>query len=232
MSVEHPRACGTDAAAYALGALGAVDVPAFEAHLDTCVVCRDELSAFQHTVGLLALGADQTAAPKRLRRHVLAEVRADVAAAERRRTITATPKRVRVAFARPAMGLASAAVIALAAAGGIHIFNGGTQTQIYRAASTPGTTAKLRVSGTRADLIVDHLAQPKRGDIYEVWLKRGDRTVPAKALFSVNAQGSADVDVPDSLTGVSHVLVTEEPGPSGTTAPTTPVLIKAALHRS
>ena len=39
------RDCGADAAAYVLGALEPGEVEAFRAHMATCVVCRDEVSA-------------------------------------------------------------------------------------------------------------------------------------------------------------------------------------------
>jgi anti-sigma factor RsiW len=53
------RPCGADVAAYALGALDAGEVEAFRRHLDSCVVCRDELAAFQHVVDVLPLSATE-----------------------------------------------------------------------------------------------------------------------------------------------------------------------------
>jgi anti-sigma-K factor RskA len=232
VSTPHTPGCDTDAAAYALGALTADEAATFETHLAGCVVCRDELAAFEQTVGVLALGVEQTAAPKRLRRHVMSDVRADAARAQPTR---ARPRFMlaRPVLARPAIGLVCAAVIALAVAGGIHIFSsGGTTTRIYRAeVSTHGTYAALRVTGSHADLVVDHLAQPRPGNIYEVWLQRGTKTLPTKALFSVNSAGQGDVGVPGNLEGVSHVLVTQERD-GGSNTPTLPVLIDASLSHS
>ena len=39
--------CGGDVAAYALGALAPAEADAFRAHVQSCIVCRDELEAFQ-----------------------------------------------------------------------------------------------------------------------------------------------------------------------------------------
>jgi anti-sigma-K factor RskA len=234
VSTPHPPGCDTDAAAYALGALTADEAATFETHLAGCVVCRDELAAFEQTVGVLALGAPQTPAPNRLRRHVMSAVRADVAAQAQRVAPAARPRFSfpRPVLGRPAIGLACAAVVALAAAGGIQLFSSGTTTRVYKAdARTHGTYAALRVTGSHADLVVDHLAPPSIGNIYEVWLQRGTRTLPTKALFSVNSDGQGDVDVPGSLKGVSHVLVTQEPD-GGSNTPTLPVLIDAALSHS
>ena len=45
MSESHE--CGGDAAAYVLGALEPDEVEAFRLHMASCVVCRDEVAAFE-----------------------------------------------------------------------------------------------------------------------------------------------------------------------------------------
>ena len=55
---EHD--CGGDAAAYALGALDRQEADAFRAHLESCVVCRDELAAFRPVVDQLPMTAPGT----------------------------------------------------------------------------------------------------------------------------------------------------------------------------
>ncbi len=49
------------------------------------------------------------------------------------------------------------------------------------------------------------------------------------ALFSVTAHGDGQVDLPGNLHGVSLVMVTPEPAPGGSTAPTHPPVISASL---
>jgi anti-sigma factor RsiW len=65
------QACGGDVAAYALGALDASEATAFRAHLAECIVCRDELMAFQNVVDLLPITTTQHRAPRALRGRVL-----------------------------------------------------------------------------------------------------------------------------------------------------------------
>ena len=56
---EH-RDCGMDAAAYVLGALEPEELEAFRTHMSTCVVCRDEVNAFQEVADTLPLLALRT----------------------------------------------------------------------------------------------------------------------------------------------------------------------------
>ena len=57
--------CGADAAAYVLGALEPEEAEAFSRHLATCVVCRDEVAAFQHTANAPGDGAAPASRPAR-----------------------------------------------------------------------------------------------------------------------------------------------------------------------
>jgi hypothetical protein len=69
---------------------------------------------------------------------------------------------------------------------------------------------------------------PPAGRIYQVWLQKpGQDPAPTDALWSVNAQGDAEVAVPGSLEGVEAVLVTDEPE-GGSPAPTRDAVISAA----
>jgi anti-sigma factor RsiW len=213
--------CGGDAAAYVLGALDAEEVDAFRRHLDECVVCRDEVASFQQTVDALPMAAPQLAAPRGVRRRVLAEVRADA----RRRNIAERPRRW--SLPRPAIAIGALAALALAAFGGVELTsNGASSTRIIDASLGH---AQLRVSGGHAELVVHDLKQPAPGRIYEVWLKRGSAAPsPTRALFGVTRAGDGDVDVPGNLHGVTTVMVTQEPA-AGSPAPTTPPVIVTNL---
>jgi hypothetical protein len=72
-------------------------------------------------------------------------------------------------------------------------------------------TLTLPASDSRgpAQLRVTGLPKPKPGQVYEIWLKRGDQPQPGP-LFNVDAQGNGVGAIPDDLDGVSAVLVTRE----------------------
>src|SRR5947208_338680 len=65
------------------------------------------------------------------------------------------------------------------------------------------------------------------GNVYEVWLKRGNQIEPS-SLFSVSSNGTGAAAIPASLGGVDAVMVTSEKGPTGTMAPTSKPIIVAA----
>jgi anti-sigma-K factor RskA len=127
-----------------------------------------------------------------------------------------------LAFAATGAALLTATVILAAGVTG-----GGSSSRVLQATVVQSpATAQLRISGGRAELIVRRLPTPPAGRIYEVWLARADgSTVPARALFSGNAHGAADVSVPGQLRDVSEILVTQEPA-GGSPVPThQPVII-------
>jgi anti-sigma-K factor RskA len=225
MSSEEPMSgthdCGADAAAYALGALEPDEAERFSAHLDECVICRDELTAFQQIAGALPMAAPQYRAPRALRRRVLTQVRAEArSATESARAPQASPR------FRPAWAGSLAGAVAVAVAVVIAVGSGGSGTRVISA--TVGK-AQLRVSGGHGELIVNHLPAPSAGHIYEVWLKTTNGAPqPTKALFSVTSRGAADVDVPGNLRGISTVMVTQEPS-GGSTHPTSGAVIVAHL---
>jgi anti-sigma-K factor RskA len=219
--------CGDDVAAYALGALEEGELRAFESHLAGCVVCRDELASFQQVVDVLPMSAPGYEAPAALRRRVMRAV-----AEEPRRVPSRTPYRRRRRMPRPAIAFGSvAAALAVAIVAVVLIVSGGSSsTRVITAQVVGNGSASLRVASGHSELVVHRFAAPPAGKIYEVWLQRGGAAPsPTRALFSVNEQGDADVDVPGSLRGVSHVLVTPEPAPGGSPKPTHAPVITAAL---
>jgi anti-sigma-K factor RskA len=223
--------CGADVAAYVLGALDSGETEAFRAHLRSCVVCRDELDAFQQAVEILPMGVAQHEAPERLRRRVLEAVaREPRSAAGVESKHRPRPRWAGLRIRRPALALGAVAMILAIAVTGIVIGTSQTsKTHVYSAHVTGAGRAELTVSGGHGELIVHHFASPPAGEIYEVWLGRPGRPpMPTTALFGVTATGDADVEVPGSLRGVRVVMVTPEPA-GGTTKPTHPPVILAQL---
>lgn len=234
-SMGENRECGMDAAAYVLGALEGDELEAFRAHLSTCAVCRDEVSAFQEVADTLPALAPPQPVPRGLKRRLMAEVRAHP-----RPSPDGEPKaqhspfrlpRLFAAVPRPALAATAAAVLAIVIIAGVVAIGsgGGTSSHVYSASVAGPGSAKLRVTGNRGELVVHGMPAPPGNDIYEVWLKRGQHPPsPTSALFSVTADGSGSVDVPGNLDGVDQVLVTPEP-PGGSAAPTHAPVIVATL---
>ena len=222
---DHEHDCGADVAAYALGALDASEVAAFALHLAECAICRDELAAFRAVVDVLPMSAPAVAAPRRVKRRVIAAV-----SGERQPERRGPSRWSRIVIASPRLAGAMAAVlVAVVVAGALALPGGGPSVRVIDAQVIGQSgQAQLRVTGDRAELIVNHLAAPPAGHIYEVWLARpGRRPQPTNALFSTR-QGAGDVEVPGSLKGVSAVMVTPEPA-GGSTVPTHAAVIQAAL---
>lgn len=223
--------CGGDVAAYALGALDHAEAEAFRKHLETCIVCRDELAAFQRVVDILPMGAVQHPAPRRLRRRVLDAVeREPRPQLSGQRRAQRRPRLAGFSLSQPAFVLGAVVAVVVFAVGGIVLGSSGTaKTRVYAAQVTGPGSAEVKVTGGQAQLIVHHFSPPPAGQIYEVWLGRPNRPpAPTSALFSVTAKGDGDVEVPGNLHGVNRVMVTPEPA-GGTRVPTHPAVILAQL---
>lgn len=218
--------CDADVAAYALGALEPAEVEAFERHLAGCHACIEDVAAFQRVADTLATSTPQHPVPSGLRRRVMVSARSVPrhGTAVRRRGLWPArwiPPRVGVAVPALALGLAVVAIL---------VSGGSSKTRVLHAQviDSPGT-AQVRLADGRAELIVRQFPPPPAGLIYEVWLQRPSRALaPTRVLFSVTAQGSADVGVPAQLHDVSEILVTPEPA-GGSLIPTHQAVIVARL---
>jgi anti-sigma-K factor RskA len=201
------------AAAYALHALDDPERRAFEQHLADCQRCRDEVAAMRTAVETLP-APSLVEPPRELKQRVMASVRAEAG------EIHGRPR----GFVMPALALASAGAVAAI----VVLTIGGTSARTYPGqVSAPGASASLRVTGQNGRLRVTDLPAPPAGRIYEVWLKRGGPVLkPSGTLF---AAGNGSVAVAGSLNGVREVLVTAEPRPHGSRAPTRPPIIVVRL---
>ncbi len=183
------------------------------------------MAEFERLTGALPDASVQYEVPKDLRRRVLAEVRATPKAGAQAGATT----RIRPARSwRPLVAWGGAfAVVVIAVVIAFAVGSGGSSgTRVIQASSG---SAELRIAGGRGDLIVRRLPQLPAGRIYEMWVQRGSaQPVPTGTLFGVTASGTASVGVPGSLSGVSAVMVTQEPA-GGTPAPTTTPVIVAPV---
>lgn len=231
---HHPETgpCGENAAPYVLGALEQEDFEAFQSHLATCAVCREEVAALQLVADALPAAAPQLSAPSELKSRIMATVRSD-AGWQRSPMVEGARSKPRRAWPaalgwRPAAALAAVAatvaIVAITLAPG-----GGETTRTIRAqVVTPNAFASLRVSGGHAELNVQGLPQTPADRVYEVWIKRAGAPKPTNALFTVTAAGKATVGVPGDVKGVKQVLVTSEPL-GGSRVPTRAPVIVASL---
>jgi hypothetical protein len=243
------HSCSADVAAYALGALTPAEAEDFRRHLETCAVCPVELRAFQQVVDDLAIGVPGVEAPPDLKRRVMSAIQQeprtvagvtspDLTDPERAGRLTAGTRARRRdnALRRStwlrgptlvlggAMGFALAAIIVVIVA-----FPGRQNGRTVQADTTVGGSAAVHISANHTELVVRHIAAPPQGKIYEVWLQYGKHAPRPNALFGVDRDGDASVSVSGSMYGVSHVMVTAEPAPHGTRAPTANPVINAAL---
>jgi anti-sigma-K factor RskA len=226
MSMLEPHDCSGDAAAYVLGALEPAEAELFRRHLDTCVVCRDEVAAFERFVDTLPAAVPQYRAPASLRSRVLHDAREQA----KQQARAAAPAPHRLHFARgPVLagaGAFAAVLIALvlALSGG-----GSSRPRTITAAVSGHGSATVRLNGGRAELILNNFPAPPAGEVYEVWLQHGNSMPsPTRTLFSVTSQGTADVGVTGKLSGVSRLLVTPERA-GGSPRPTHPPVIVARV---
>lgn len=233
---EHDRfrdECG----AYVLGALEEHEAVALRAHLESCVLCRDDVDRLAAVAEVLPLGVPPLAAPPELRTRVLDAVRAEAALFD-----AATPRRAprsrpswRSPILRPLGGLVAGAVALGIALGALVIAPGGSTTRVIAASvalparwhASRAPTALLRESGTQGELVLTNLPPAPHARIYEVWVRRGGRARSVAVLFDATTAGTATVAVPD-LVGANAVMVTAE-RLGGASAPTMKPLIVAQL---
>ena len=219
---EHDR-LQEDVGAYLLGALEPDEQAAFEQHLAGCPECRVEVDRLRVAADALPRSVEPFPAPASLKRSIMVAVRQESEErAPKRRTLLERLGLDRLLTGmRPELAWVSAAfVLAVGIALGVAIgelsSGGGSDQRVVA-----GVVDSSRVPDGRATLTIpeDHsgpaqlrvtgMPRPKPGQVYEIWLKRGDQPQPGP-LFSVDSQGNGVGAIPDDLDGVSAVLVTRE----------------------
>lgn len=224
--------CAQDAAPYVLGALSESEHAAFVIHMHSCVICREEVAALQSVVLVLPSAVPQRAAPRELKRRVMATVKSEAALRGEAKPDTSARSRrssmPRLAW-RPVLGSLAGAVAVAVLAVLVLSSGGSTSTKVIRAqVSVPKASVSVRVSGGHAELNVADMPQTAPNHVYEVWVKRAGVPQPTDALFTVSTAGSATVGVPGSVKGVKEILVTSEPT-GGSKVPTSNPVIVAHL---
>lgn len=225
------------ASAWVLGALEEADeAERYAEHLLRCDVCAQEVAELAPVVQLLPVSVPSAEAPAALRDRVTSVVAAESELLHAAGHGADRPTVTRRRRTRPLGALAGALAMGTGVVVGAVALHG-EHSPVTR--QSPGVvtgtgSAVLRQSAGRSELDVSNLSQPPAGDIYQVWLARGRRSLqPTDALFGVDRRGRAEVNVPGSLRGVSRLMVTAEPpGGSPSGVPTGPPVLKVAVGRS
>lgn len=223
-----------DLAAYALGALDAAEAEEIERHLAGCASCSEYVLWLRPAVDLVPESVEQLEPPDRIRRELMATVRAEAAA--ERAVAGEGLERPRRRFSlgglvlRPATGFAAIAVLAAGAIVGYAVSGSGDGERESVTAEAIGTVPASALAanvelgaGGDAILHVERAPQPGRGDVYMAWVSRAGELEPV-ASFRPRDDGTADAALGDSLEGADAVLVTEEPTPDEEQPTSAPIL--------
>ena len=234
-----------EVAAYAIGGLDPDRVEELEGHLAGCKRCQEELRWLSPAVEALPEAVERQAPPPELKQRLMAEVRADAAAEERR---ARTDERRERAESRPGIGewlrglnvggltwkpLAGLALAILVIAGGIGyaVGNGGSSGGAHTWEVEPGSNgiaAKVVTEDDRGELHLTGVGQLPKGRVLEAWVERDGIVEPVPALFAPDQAGRASTTI-ESMNGVSAVMVTREPA-GGSKKPTTKPFVEVPIE--
>jgi anti-sigma-K factor RskA len=225
MMSPHPTGCGSDVAAYALGALTDEESRRFERHLATCELCQTDLASLQPVVDVLPAAADPVEPPAALKKRLMRTIEAEARAKAKAERSSRDRSRHPLLSFRPLPAMAAACLLLLGGVGiGVAVLrdDGGAETRSIAGQCIRGCEGvAMSVEGDHGTLKVRGLDQPPEGRVYQVWTQRfGHDPEPTDALFTVDKYGSASVDVPADADEVDQVLVTAEP-PGGSPTPST-----------
>jgi anti-sigma-K factor RskA len=245
-ATDHTR-FEEDIGAYLLGALPGGEHDAFERHLATCHVCQDEVERMRGAADALPRSVEQYEPPPALKAALMEQVYADAPRATTHEPRRSLAERLGLAGGglrlKPRAALAATAfVLVLGLAAGYGAADLGSDDGAGTAAGARSVAAAVdatRVGQGRATLVVPGdggggsqlrvaaMPQPRRGQLYQVWLQRGGQVEPGP-LFSVDRNGNGVGAVPGSLDGVTAVLVTRERA-GGAQQPTEAPVVRAKV---
>jgi anti-sigma-K factor RskA len=225
---DHAR-WSDSAGAYVLGAMPVAEREAFEEHLTTCTICREEVDELRPAAEALPMASPLMVPPPALKDRIMAEVEREAAllgAAGAGADRPARTERRRRGSWLSGWRLApvAAALLVAGVLAGSALTGPDTATYAFQ-----GQNATLEVEGDNARLVARDLPAPPQGRVYEVWLmpEGSDTPEPTDVLFTPRSDGSAVAAIP-SVDGVRQVLVSDEP-PGGSEEPTGEILMSAEL---
>jgi len=221
-------------APYALDALEPLERARFEAHLETCDACRDELAGFAATAARLGESLAEPAPPG-LRDRILAQA----ARTPQERLGRRSPGRVRRAL--PRLAVAAALLVGAVGIGGYAIERdraaqqrdqnvaisqvlGAADAQTLSKDFANGGTVRMVMSADRdaAVVVARDLPSPGDGKVYQVWTVRG---AEARSEGTFAASGTM---LMNGVTDADALAVTVEPS-GGSRRPTTDPVVTIRL---
>jgi anti-sigma-K factor RskA len=237
------------AAGFALGALEPDEEQAFQGHLEGCSACRTSVRELEEVSASFAYVPPAVVPPGSLRASLRRKTGLTLRRRAARRIGAWQGTRVLVRALAVAAALAAFALLlwnlalrdqhqidqarltALEAAA--RVVNDGTATRVALAGSAAESGARATVlASSRQDmgvLVIEGLAQPPPGRVWELWsLPQGDVAQAAKTVVFRfrNRPGVHAVRFSTSLQPATGFAITEEPGPAGSSHPTSnPVLL-------
>jgi hypothetical protein len=188
-----------DIGAYLLGALNDIERRAFERHVAGCRECQEALERLGPAADALPGSVEQFEPPASLKASLMDVV-------EREAKVTRLPRR------RAMRPLAVAAVLLIGLVVGFGVAQlGGDETRTVAATvdtAMPNADGSLRIEGDRATLDLNGMPDLGGGRVYQAWVQRGERLVPART-FEVGSDGRGRVTLPD-VEDADGVYVTRE----------------------
>jgi anti-sigma factor RsiW len=224
-------------AGYALDALADDERLAYEAHLESCARCQEELASFWEVTGALALTATGPEPPARLRSSIIAAARA-----ERADVVDLQARRSRLPVA---LGTAAAVAAVLALGLGLWSISLSQRLETARSAAdrearaarvlADGSAQQLALRGSGggrvvvsgsgdAVLIVNGLPDAPADRTYQVWVVQ-DGTATSAGVFG--GVDETPVGLTESVPPGAVVAVTLERA-GGADAPTSDPLVSSA----
>jgi anti-sigma-K factor RskA len=219
-----------DLAAYALGALEESEAAALQHHLEGCDECRMHLRWLQPAVDLLPGAVAQLEPPPRLRKRLIATVRAEAREAARAGPGTARRRGWAAFLLRPATALAAGILLVAGAVGGYLLHQPSDPSEFVAQPPNPTSSARgtLESEDGSAILHVEGMPALARDEVYQAWIKR-DGALEPSTVFVLQRNRSGEAAISGSLEGADAVLVTKEPS-GGSRQPTSDPLLEANLH--
>ncbi|HLG70188.1 MAG TPA: anti-sigma factor [Chloroflexota bacterium] len=212
--------------AIAFGNVSPREAREVEAHLASCQG-HQHLADLQRVASMLPMSVPPVPPRDELKHHVMARVYGDL-----------EPRPLRRLWWQRTWSLAAAAVLA-ALALGLGVRDWMVSSQLAAAPMSwqlAPALAGTRTTGALVYLPRQNLAtltleglQPLAPDrVYEVWLIKAGKPEPA-GVFKPSADGSASSILDRPPSGFDTVAVTEEPGPQGSSTPTSQPLVTGSI---